>query len=199
MAVTPTVTKGFAPHINTAKQQFLMAPSSTAKPKEKLFHPSSRKAGQLARNALRKGKLGNLSSKRSKKYHSLGRSRFFILSKFLTWFSSLVDLYGFFYHAMPEEGVLSLQDLHHIISDIWLTRFDEDLEKERSTRRKGRPKSLKEIKLEELKFREAELYRTGMGMQPPLKKFLLPENWFPSRNYWLDTWPNGGDFSTMGP
>ena len=64
---------------------------------------------------------------------------------------------------MPEEGILSLQDLHHIISDVWLTRFDEDLEKEKSTRRKGRPKSSKEIKLEELKLRETELYRTGMG------------------------------------
>ncbi|KAF8816351.1 hypothetical protein BYT27DRAFT_7184248 [Phlegmacium glaucopus] len=49
---------------------------------------------------------------------------------------------------MPEEGVLSLQDLHHIVSDISLTRFDEDLGKERSARRKGRPKSSKEIKLD---------------------------------------------------
>ena len=148
-----------------------MAPSSrvkTAKPKkEKVFHPSSRKAGQLARNALRKGKLGNLSTKRSQKHDSLGLSilDLFGLNNILT-FSSLVDLYGFFYHAMPEEGVLSLQDLHHIISDIWLTRFDEDLAQERSARRKGRPKSLKEIKLEELKLQEAELYRTGMGARP---------------------------------
>lgn len=70
---------------------------------------------------------------------------------------------------------MSLQDLHHIISDIWLTRFDEDLEQEKSARRKGRPKSLKEIKLEELKFREAELYRTGMGMRSPLE-IVSPEN-----------------------
>jgi translation machinery-associated protein 16 len=155
-----------------------MAPSSTAKPKkEKVFHPSSRKAGQLARNALRKGKLGNLSAKRSQKHHSLGLLNFDFssFSMFLTRLLSLVDLYGFFYHAMPEEGVMSLQDLHHIISDIWLTRFDEDLEKERSARRKGRPKSLKEIKLEELKLREAELYRTGMGMRPPLE-IVSPEN-----------------------
>ena len=148
-----------------------MAPSKTAKPKkEKVFHPASRKAGQLARNALRKGKLGNLSTKRNQKHHSLGSSilDLFVLNKNLTCFPSLVDLYGFFYHAMPEEGVLSLQDLHHIINDIWLTRFDEDLEKERSTRRKGRPKSLKEIKLEELKLQEFELYRTGMGMRPRL-------------------------------
>ena len=148
-----------------------MAPSTTAKTaklkKEKVFHPSSRKAGQLARNALRKGKLGNLSTKRSQKHHSLGLSilDLFFISKFLT-LSLPVDFYGFFFHAMPEEGVLSLQDLHHIISDIWLTRFDEDLEKERSARRKGRPKSLKETKLEELKLQEAELYRTGMGTRP---------------------------------
>ena len=52
-----------------------MAPSSTAKAKkEKVFHPASRKAGQLARNALRKGKLGNLSTKRSQKHHTLGLS-----------------------------------------------------------------------------------------------------------------------------
>jgi translation machinery-associated protein 16 len=59
-----------------------MAPTPTSKSataikekkekKEKLFHPSSRKAGQLARNALRKGKLGNLASKRTHKQNSLG-------------------------------------------------------------------------------------------------------------------------------
>lgn len=136
--------------------------------KEKVFHPASRKAGQLARNALRKGKLGNLFTKRSQKNHSLSLS---ILKssfpKYLT-FPSLVDFYGFFYHAMPDQGVLSLQELHHIISNIWLTRFDEDLEKERSARRKGRPKSSKEIRLEALKLQEAELYRTGMGARPAL-------------------------------
>ncbi|KAF8814206.1 hypothetical protein BYT27DRAFT_7206270 [Phlegmacium glaucopus] len=41
----------------------------------------------------------------------------------------LFHLYAFFYHAMPEEGVSS----RHTISDIWLTRFDEDLEKESSS------------------------------------------------------------------
>ena len=57
-----------------------------------------------------------------------------------------------------------MEDLHHIIRDIWLTRFDDELEAEKSARRKGRPKSAKEVKLEELKLREAEIYRTGMGM-----------------------------------
>jgi len=64
---------------------------------------------------------------------------------------------------MPEEGVLSLEELHHIISDIWLTRFDEELQTEKVTRRKGRPKSTRETALEEIKLREAEIYRTGMG------------------------------------
>jgi translation machinery-associated protein 16 len=44
-----------------------------------------------------------------------------------------------------------------------LTRFDEELEQERAVRRKGRAKSAKEIKLEDIKLREAEEYRTGMG------------------------------------
>jgi hypothetical protein len=58
-----------------------MAPTTSAKSavaskvkKEKLFHPASRKAGQLARHALRKGKLGNLATKRNQKHHSLGVS-----------------------------------------------------------------------------------------------------------------------------
>lgn len=56
-----------------------MAPTTSAKSavaskgkKEKVFHPASRKAGQLARHALRKGKLGNLATKRNQKHHSLG-------------------------------------------------------------------------------------------------------------------------------
>jgi len=58
--------------------------------------------------------------------------------------------------------VLSLEDLHHVVRDIWLTRFDDELEAEKSWRRKGRPKSAKEVKLEEMKLREADIYRTGM-------------------------------------
>ena len=50
-----------------------MAPSTTVK-KEKIFHPSSRKAGQLASTALRRAKLGNLASKRTQKQNSLSRS-----------------------------------------------------------------------------------------------------------------------------
>ncbi|KJA23524.1 hypothetical protein HYPSUDRAFT_137688 [Hypholoma sublateritium FD-334 SS-4] len=119
-----------------------MAPAAPAK--EKLFHPASRKAGQLARNALRKGKLGNLASKRSTKQHSL------------------VDLYGFFFFAVPDAGVLSLPELHALIADVWLTRHDAALAAEVAARRRGRPKSTAQQKLEDIKLREAEVYRTGM-------------------------------------
>lgn len=53
--------------------------------------------------------------------------------------------------------------MHSIIRDVWLTRNDEGLEQERAARRKGRPKSTKELKLEDTKLRETEEYRTGMG------------------------------------
>ena len=74
-----------------------------------------------------------------------------------------VDVLGFFYSALPPEGELSLDELHLIVRDIWLTRYDKELENERARRRKGRPKSAKEIQIEELKVREAEEYRTGFG------------------------------------
>jgi translation machinery-associated protein 16 len=79
------------------------------------------------------------------------------------------DFYGFFFHAIPEERgiVLTLPELHELVSDVWLTRHDAELEEERAARRKGRPKSTKEQKLEEVKLREAEEYRTGMGERPP--------------------------------
>jgi translation machinery-associated protein 16 len=79
----------------------------------------------------------------------------------------IVDVYGFFFHAMPESGVLTLEELHAIVKDVWLTRHDHELEEEKATRRKGRPKSTKEAKLEEIKLREAEEYRTGMGSSFP--------------------------------
>ncbi|KAK7686238.1 hypothetical protein QCA50_010458 [Cerrena zonata] len=112
--------------------------------KEKVFHPLSRKADQLMRSRLRKGKLENLAKSRNQKHHKQ------------------VDLYSFFFHAIPPEGTLTLEDIHSIVSDIWLQRLDSELESERSARRKGRPKSTKETKLEEQKLREAEEYRTGL-------------------------------------
>ena len=75
----------------------------------------------------------------------------------------LVDALGFFYSTLPPEGELSLDELHLIVRDIWLSRYDKDLEQERAKRRKGRPKSAKEVQIEELKTREAEEYKTGFG------------------------------------
>ncbi|KAI0343256.1 hypothetical protein BDW22DRAFT_1428679 [Trametopsis cervina] len=126
-----------------------MAPPKPAKkaksPKrEKLFHPQSRKADQLVRAQHRKSKLADLAKSRVKK------------------FDVQADIYGFFFAAMPPEGVLTLEDLHTIIREVWLPRYDSELEEERAARRKGRPKSTKETKIEELKLRESEEYRTGM-------------------------------------
>lgn len=56
-----------------------------------------------------------------------------------------------------------MPELHELVADVWLTRHDAELEDERAARRKGRPKSTKECKLEEIKLREAEEYRTGLG------------------------------------
>lgn len=79
----------------------------------------------------------------------------------------IVDVYGFFYHALPQVGVLTLEELHAVVRGVWLTRHDDELEQERAARRKGRPKSAKEIKLEEIKLRETEEYRTGIGESEP--------------------------------
>ena len=47
--------------------------------------------------------------------------------------------------------------------DVWLSRHDHAIEEEQKARRKGRPKSVKESDLENLKLMEAEQYRTGFG------------------------------------
>jgi translation machinery-associated protein 16 len=80
-----------------------------------------------------------------------------------------VSVMSFFFHAIPDEGVLTLQELHVLVRDLWLTRHDQELEDERAVRRPGRPKSTTEVKLEDIKLRELELYRTGMGtcLSPP--------------------------------
>ncbi|KAK7030683.1 hypothetical protein R3P38DRAFT_3394078 [Favolaschia claudopus] len=127
-------------------------PSSKKPTTEKVFHPDSRKAGQLARKALRKGKLGNLRTKRTQKA------------------SSMLELYAFLHQALPppkesENGedseALSLPELH-TIAQGWIARHDAMLADEQAARRKGRPKSAKETRIEELKLREQEIYRTGM-------------------------------------
>ena len=56
-----------------------------------------------------------------------------------------------------------MEELHFVVRDIWLPRFDQDLEAEKAARRKGRPKSTKEQKLDEQKLRDIEEYRTGIG------------------------------------
>ncbi|KAJ7672691.1 hypothetical protein B0H17DRAFT_1084272 [Mycena rosella] len=122
------------------------APAKGGKPpkKEKVFHPDSRKAGQLARNALRKGKLGNLRTKRTKKA------------------STLLELYAFFHAALPPDGdALTLPQLH-TIAHAWVARNDAALAEEQAARRKGRPKSPREVRIEERRLREQETYRTGM-------------------------------------
>lgn len=58
-----------------------MAPAKTGKAaaptakKEKIAHPQSRKAGQIARKSLRKGKMGNMVSTRHKKHNGMGKCR----------------------------------------------------------------------------------------------------------------------------
>ncbi|KZT43117.1 hypothetical protein SISSUDRAFT_1057887 [Sistotremastrum suecicum HHB10207 ss-3] len=120
-------------------------PKDKKEKKEKVFHPQSRKAGQLERKQLRVAKLGEAASKKSKKAYEK------------------IDRHAFFFHALPPEvECLTLEQVHHIVRDILLPRHDEEIEREKKTRRKGRPPSAKEVKLEELKAQEAEEYRTGM-------------------------------------
>ncbi|GJJ11274.1 hypothetical protein Clacol_005506 [Clathrus columnatus] len=121
------------------------APKSNHKhTKEKIFHPQSRKAGQLERVQLRKAKLVSAAQKKVKRE------------------SAKVDRFVFFYHAIaPEVDALSLEELHTIVRDIWLKRHDEELEQEKTLRRKGRPKSVNQLRLEEIILQEREEYRTG--------------------------------------
>ena len=147
-------------------------PKSTKKAssqkKEKLFHPQSRKADQLVRAQHRKSKLADLAKSRKEKFSTQG----IIVMHMQTYvsthgiYAAIVDIYNFFYSAIPSDGELSLEDLHTIIRDVWLTRFDPELEEERAARRKGRPKSVMEQRIEDLKAREADVYRTGMGASP---------------------------------
>ena len=60
---------------STSESSSTKAKAKPAK-KEKIFHPQSRKAGQLARTQLRQSKLAGQASKRSKKHSSKGRSSY---------------------------------------------------------------------------------------------------------------------------
>lgn len=152
----------FAYNMAPPKAAAKASKKSTAQKKEKLFHPQSRKAGQLARVQHRKDKLTDLARARVGKRRSQGMmQRNISFYKVLSTISA--DIYSFFYKALPPEGVLSLEELHLIVRDIWMSRFDSEIEEEKNARRKGRPKSVKEQKLEEIKLREAEEYRTGLG------------------------------------
>ena len=57
--------------------------------------------------------------------------------------------------------MLTLPELHELVSDVWLPRHNAELEEERAARRKGRPKSTREEKLEQVKLLEAEEYCTA--------------------------------------
>jgi translation machinery-associated protein 16 len=93
---------------------------------------------------------------------------------FLKLFYSPVDKYTFFFYAMPPEGTMSLKDMHDLIRDVWLARHDQELQTEQAARRKGRPKSMREMKLEEINLQESEEYRTGIGNFLPLFGWNLP-------------------------
>ncbi|KAF8606077.1 hypothetical protein BDV93DRAFT_469996 [Ceratobasidium sp. AG-I] len=115
--------------------------------KEKVFHPQSRKAGQLERAQLRKHKLANASSKRGKN----------IVSK--------ADRYAFFFHALPPDAPgLTLPEIHEIIQTVWLARHDSLLKDEQAQRRPGRPQSARELALLEMKLQDEEAYRTGLTL-----------------------------------
>ncbi|KAJ7224335.1 hypothetical protein GGX14DRAFT_649715 [Mycena pura] len=114
--------------------------------KEKVFHPGSRKAAQLARHAIRKGKLGSIRTKANKKT------------------SSRLDFYAFIHARIsPDTTALTLPELHAILQ-AWVGRNDTALAAEQAARRQGRPKSPREMRIEELRLREQETYRTGMEL-----------------------------------
>ncbi|KAG8949863.1 hypothetical protein FRC04_008166 [Tulasnella sp. 424] len=118
---------------------------SKPKPKEKLFHPQSRKAAQLERAHLRQHKLTSAKSKRGKVQNERN------------------DRFVFFHHALTSDvPSLTLPEIHDIIKDVWLHRHDVAIAEEAATRRKGEPRSSKEDKLLAAKEADKEEYRTGL-------------------------------------
>jgi translation machinery-associated protein 16 len=75
-----------------------------------------------------------------------------------------VDIYTFFFHALPPTGTLSLPELHAVVADAWLPRHNAALAAERAKRRPGRPPSAREAQLDAVREREAEEYRSGLGL-----------------------------------
>lgn len=144
---------------------------SSSSVKEKIFHPNSRKARQLERAFLRKTSLSTASSKRSKKQIEKGETLNSLPLEitYIGMTSTLADRFGFWFHALPPDTkALTLDELHGIIGDIWLTRHDEAIQSEKSTRRKGRPPSKREVELQALKIQDEQDYRTGLGEEPRL-------------------------------
>ena len=75
------------------------------------------------------------------------------------------DRFGFFLHALPPDvPALTLPQFHELITDLWLTRHDAAIQHEEATRRKGRPRSAREVALRELKLRDEDEYKSGLGM-----------------------------------
>ncbi|KAI0286162.1 hypothetical protein BC826DRAFT_1050299 [Russula brevipes] len=140
---------------NSSRASSFANPSSQAKPR------SAQSCTQQGR--VRRSDFKTLRSQGKAHHRSISHSP--LPSPPLHFiFCSAADFYGFFFRAIPEEhgNVLTLRELHELVSDVWLSRHDAELEEERTTRRKGRPKSTKEQKLEEVKLREAEGYRAGI-------------------------------------
>ncbi|CDZ96886.1 Translation machinery-associated protein 16 [Phaffia rhodozyma] len=108
-------------------------------------HPGSRRAGQMDRIVLRKAKLSKASQARAKST------------------SQRLERPLFFHHSLSEPPFEchTLQGLHDLISEVYLTRWDDELETLRKERRAGRPKSKREDDLEEIKRREAQEYESG--------------------------------------
>lgn len=149
---------------------------SKPKPKEKLFHPQSRKAAQLERAHLRQHKLTSAKSKRGKVQNERSWSfRFPFSGDHHANDMSVDDRFVFFHHALTSDvPSLTLPEIHDIIKDVWLHRHDVAIAEEAATRRKGEPRSSKEDKLLAAKEADKEEYRTGLGKARSPYSFLLP-------------------------
>ncbi|KAG8893606.1 hypothetical protein FRB99_001853, partial [Tulasnella sp. 403] len=138
-------------------------PTSKSSPKEKVFHPQSRKAAQLERAHLRKNKLGDAKTKRSRIQVEKSTSTALSPGPRIAHVVITVDRFVFFQHALPSDvESLSLSEVHETIRDIWLHRHDKQLAEEQARRRKGEPRSAKEDKILAQIEMEKEEYRTGL-------------------------------------
>ncbi|KAJ7066711.1 hypothetical protein C8F01DRAFT_980969 [Mycena amicta] len=109
-------------------------------------HPDSRVATQRLRRGIRNERMADLRSKAKSKA------------------STRLEFYAFMYGRVPpdsESSTLSLPEMH-VILQAWVSRHEPDISAEQAARRKGRPKSVREMRLEEARLREHENYRTGI-------------------------------------